>query len=128
MKGRVVTLYIAVVLTAGSVGISLYYSSLNRALEKHCNDLAISQKDIFARREGCRLALEDMDKFKNHVGGYLLEKEEEIGQLKEEITGIRRRMGNVEKIREEYEKLEHELDEVNKILETISGMKGARRP
>jgi predicted nucleic acid-binding Zn-ribbon protein len=121
MKGNGLTLKVAGILAVAAIIATFYLDSLNRRLERHQHDLTRTCRDLTARRTGCEAALEDMDKFKKHLDTFLSDKEREIESLKEQITETRRRIGNVEKIRVEFEKLEKELAEVKKVLSLIAG-------
>ena len=127
MKGSGFTLKLAAVLSVASVIAALYLGSLNRRLERHQHDLTRASRDICARKAGCEAALKDIAKFEKHLNAFLTDKESEIDSLKEKIDSTRRRLGNVVRIREEYEKLEKELAQVKKVLSIIAGQAEGER-
>lgn len=124
MKVSGLTLKIAAVLSAAAVIGALHLGSLNRRLMRHQHDLARANQDLTARKTGCEAALADIAKFENHLRTFLGDKEKEMASLEHDILVTRKRIGNVQKIREEYEKLEKELAEVKRVLSLVTGQQG----
>jgi len=116
----------ALLVAVALVGV-LHLRAMNRQLECNQRDQAVTSQDLSSRRAGCEHALEDMSKFEEHITKYIKEKEEDITSLTEKIEETRRRIGSVERIKEEYEKLENELEEVRKILSLVERTAGGRR-
>ena len=127
MKGSTLLLILGTCIAAVAFGVILYLDTLNRFLQRHHDDMAATVQDLSSRRAGCEAALADMDKFQKHLDTFLSDREKEISQLEVRIAGTRKRIGNVEEIREEYLKFEKELESVKKLLSVMAGEgKGGR--
>jgi flagellar motility protein MotE (MotC chaperone) len=106
---------------AVTVAAVLHLGAMNRCLEQHQDSLASMNQDFKARRAGCEAAIADMVKFEEHVGAFLSERQREVDGLKVQMEATRKRLGNVEKIKDEYEKLEKELQEIKRLLSQAPG-------
>jgi len=116
-----VTSIIAAGISAAGVLGALYFGSTAHVMERHQRDLQRTRTDLRARAAGCEAGMRDLEKFGNHLGSFLSDKENEVLRLKEQIASIRTRIGNVEKIKSEYESLEKELVELKEMLPVKGG-------
>ena len=121
MKGSTLLLVLGACIAAVALGVTLYLDSLNRFLQRHHHDMARATRDLSSRRMGCEAALADMEKFQKHIDTYVADREKEISQLEAGIAETRRRIGNVQEIREEYLRFEKELESVKKLLSVMAG-------
>ena len=127
MKHSGLTLKLLALLAVAALVGALHLRVLNRQLERHQADLAVANRDLSSRKAGCEAALEDMAKFEKHLGIFMTDKEKEIARLEQQMEKTRRRIGDVQKIMEECEKLESELEEVKRVLSLVTGEAGGRR-
>ena len=103
-----------------------HFSSLTHHLERYEHDLMTTSQDLKARRAGCAGALASAREFEEHAGEFLSERELQITGLKDQIEATRKRIGDVDRIKEECGKLEHELAEVRRLLWLLPGQEGSR--